>query len=1082
MAQASDETSRDRIDVLGILAEECRTLPCKAADKGDDERGRREAGADQAFVARLSATLGPLVAEIRNAVPDDHEKTLRLEPVEVWLADVAKDGAFTSRQQRQAILGGATEIITNLQVDCRNLASDLRATAATDQGDVAAAAAMAVERAAVVLEGAREQALYRSLYAQDRWALCLSGGGIRSATFALGVLQGLAQKEVLSRFDYLSTVSGGGYCGSWLSAWCSQKRNGRFRTVVDSLKKAAQQNDECSPIRHLRSYSNYLTPRLGVLSADTWSTIATYARNLLLNWLVLIPLLMAVLLTPHIGLALVALAQSGEFTSRLGAHSMTAACVAFLLAALTLIWAIGYVGYNRPSSVKAYGRKRADQGEFLRYCLVPLMLAAIFFSLSWAWSSHGKDSAAILPTWELRIAGATLLIAPPGQFAIAGAILRLAGWVFLLPGYGAWRSSEKTAEAGPRGSGNARKRAWELLIALFTGAVGGILVWCALLLFPLATDDAYLEIKLVCFFPPLLLLIFLVAEVLYIGLASEMTDDEDREWWGRSGGWVLVVGIGWMALRILVLYGPVGLGWTTAQLPQWLAAAGGVSGIAAALIGNSGATPASADKASTGGRIARYFTGPSLAVTTTVFVVALLALLAFVNNEMLYAIALRFAPAATPDALSPVDIAACTRLTRPHLGDLGDETTRTLCQAHAIPLGLVLFAICVLLLLALIVSHFVNVNRFSLHAMYRSRLIRAYLGASNPKRDPHPFTGFDENDNLEMWRLQERPAAEEPRDRPPFHVVNAALNLVRGRKLAWQERKAESFTISPLHCGSEEVGYRRSRSYGDGISLGTAMTISGAAASPNMGYHSSPLVTLIMTLFNARLGWWLGNPGAAGDTTFNLDGPGLALQPLVAEAFGLTDDENHYVYLSDGGHFENLGLYEMVRRRCRVIVVSDAGCDQHFKFEDLGNALRKIRIDLQAEIEFFVLPRLYKFADEQGTIICNPEEPYAAIGTITYPERDGDREPRKGLLIYLKPAMHGDEPTDVLNYRAMHDSFPHEPTSDQWFSESQFESYRRLGLHIVTKEIEGLRKSEDPNVSAFQAALPQVAPVTHPVP
>src|SRR5204863_1534292 len=142
----------------------------------------------------------------------------------------------------------------------------------------------------------------------------------------------------------------------------------------------------------------------------------------------------------------------------------------------------------------------------------------------------------------------------------------------------------------------------------------------------------------------------------------------------------------------------------------------------------------------------------------------------------------------------------------------------------------------------------------------------------------------------------------------------------------------------PLHCGSEEVGYRRSKSYGgpDGMSLGTAMTISGAAASPNMGYHSSPLVTLIMTLFNARLGWWLGNPGRAGDRTFNQDGPGLALQPLLAEAFGLTDDNNSYVYLSDGGHFENLGLYEMVRRRCQVIVVSDAGCDKDFKFEDLG--------------------------------------------------------------------------------------------------------------------------------------------------
>jgi hypothetical protein len=904
---------------------------------------------------------------------------------------------------------------------------------------------------------------FRWLYQQNRWALCLSGGGIRSATFALGVLEGLAAKGVLDRFDYLSTVSGGGYTGSWLSAWCSSKRNGKFGTVVDSLARAAKQNAERLPIQHLRSYSNYLTPKLGVLSADTWTTIATYARNLLLNWLVLIPLLMAVLLTPHIGLALVALAPSGIITPILHENWATAACMAFLFAAFALIRAMIYVGYNRPSSVRAYERVPAGQADFILRCLLPLMLAAIFFSLSWAWLLHGKlPESPVFPGW---------------QFAVAGAMLRMIGWAFLLPGYGAWRKV-------PPQSGRARKRALELPIALFTGAVGGLLVWCATFLFPLAKDDAVLEVRLVCFFPPLLLLIFLVAEVLYIGLASRMTSDEDREWWGRSGGWVLVVGIGWMALRILVLYGPIGIGWATAQLPEWLAAIGGVSGIATALIGNSGATPAGADKSPMSG-VARFITGPSLAVTATLFVVTLLALVAVVNDGALYAIAAELAPPPTADASSVLDTAACSEGTVPHLRHLGTAAAQALCQVHSFPLELIVAAIVALLILAFGVSWFVNVNRFSLHAMYRSRLIRAYLGASNPERDPHPFTGFDENDNLKMWELQERPVGEEPRDRPPFHVVNVALNLVAGRKLAWQQRKAASFTISPLHCGSgiEEVGYRRSRSYGgpDGVSLGTAMTISGAAASPNMGYHSSPLVTLIMTLFNARLGWWLGNPGRAGDRTFDKEGPRLALQPLLAEAFGLTDDNNSHVYLSDGGHFENLGLYEMVRRRCQVIVVSDAGCDKDFKFEDLGNALRKIRIDLEVEIEFFVLPRLYKFADEQGTIIYNPDEPYSAIGTITYPELDSNGERRKGLLIYLKPAMHGDEPTDVLNYRAMHDSFPHEPTSDQWFSESQFESYRRLGLHIVTKEIERLRESSEPKVEVFQAELPE-APVTHPTP
>src|SRR5206468_405871 len=120
---------------------------------------------------------------------------------------------------------------------------------------------------------------------------------------------------------------------------------------------------------------------------------------------------------------------------------------------------------------------------------------------------------------------------------------------------------------------------------------------------------------------------------------------------------------------------------------------------------------------------------------------------------------------------------------------------------------------------------------------------------------------------------------------------------------------------------------RRSRDYGgeDGITIGTAAAISGAAVSPNMGYSSSPITTLLLTLFNVRLGWWLGNPGTSGARTYALSEPLFSLRPLLSEAFGLTDDRSPYVYLSDGGHFDNLGIFEMVLRRCHLIVVVDAG-------------------------------------------------------------------------------------------------------------------------------------------------------------
>ena len=286
----------------------------------------------------------------------------------------------------------------------------------------------------------------------------------------------------------------------------------------------------------------------------------------------------------------------------------------------------------------------------------------------------------------------------------------------------------------------------------------------------------------------------------------------------------------------------------------------------------------------------------------------------------------------------------------------------------------------------------------------------------------------------------------------PLHVVNMALNLVGGANLAWQQRKAESFTSTRLHTGSSRIGYRTSREYGGRyrksvrktpISLGTVMTISGAAASPNMGYNSSPLLTLVMTLFNARLGWWLGNPAKPG-RYWKYPGPLFGVRPFIDEAMGLTDDRNRWVYLSDGGHFDNLGLYEMVFRRCGLIVVCDAGADPTFGFEDLGNAVRKVRVDLGVSIDFAgAMPVAFDGGVTEAA-------PHCAIGRIRYDTADPEK-PDDGLLIYIKASLTGDEPPDVRHYASHNPLFPHDTTTDQFFDEAQFESYRRLGLHIVER-------------------------------
>jgi len=169
------------------------------------------------------------------------------------------------------------------------------------------------------------------------------------------------------------------------------------------------------------------------------------------------------------------------------------------------------------------------------------------------------------------------------------------------------------------------------------------------------------------------------------------------------------------------------------------------------------------------------------------------------------------------------------------------------------------------------------------------------------------------------------------------------------------------------------------------------------------------------------------------------------MHPYRKFTFGLTNDRRGYVYLSDGGHFENMGMYELVRRRCTLIMVSDAEQDENLAFGGLANALRKCRSDFGVEIDIDV-----------SRIRKDPTTGYSsqhcAVGTIHYPETPkGERV--TGTLVYVKTSLTGDEPTDVLEYRARQNSFPHQTTADQFFDESQFESYRRLGYHVADEEL-----------------------------
>jgi Patatin-like phospholipase len=832
-------------------------------------------------------------------------------------------------------------------------------------------------------EQAREQAYERELFKGvedlNLSALCLSGGGIRSASFALGVMQGLARFGLLKQFDYLSSVSGGGYIASWLTFWRKQAPDDE---VFGALNQSMDTGSEPPQITGIRADSNYLTPRLGLLSGDTWTLITLYVRNLLLNWILFVPFFMACFMIPRIWWSAlthiedVAGPQSFPIMCGVGAASL-------------------FIGL----SFGVYGRFRREDkwltnGRFKLSVLLPLVISGLSFTIaSVTVGENGPDGfAELMPLFSLRFLGPTIsaqIVSAFSQWpwvfgAIPAAVIYFLAW-------GVGRSLSRVYAAGT----GERIEPLDVLFWTLSGAAVGVVVYIGMTLANHVANSASVSplAEVAVLGLSGFVVAYLLGELLYVGLAS-LSDkgDMDREWLARSSGWMSATAIGLTIFSAISIYAPSLLqaGWGRIV---GLLTTGGVSGAVTLLLGSSGKTAATeALQALKNVPLMRIASAAAI-----IFAVAVTSLLALADQSLE-----RLFTAETgnsPPALRVVII-----------------------------LSLILFAA------AFALSRVVNVNRFSLHALYRNRLIRAFLGsARRSQRTPDPFTGFDPRDNPKL-------AETEPLkpDKALFHVINTALNVVAGKNPAWQQRKAESFTMTRLACGNPYVGYRPTKHYGDkegGISLGTAVAISGAAVSPNQGYNSSPLIGFLLMLFNVRLGWWLGNPRK---DDFERAGPTWSLAPALRELAGDTTDDARWVYLSDGGHFENLGLYEMVRRRCRLIIVSDAGCDPKFSFEDLGNAVRKIYIDFGISINFEKL----EIKPRQ-----NPPVPGMrfAIGWITYPESS-----KPGWLLYLKPTYYETtERADIRSYASASPEFPHESTTEQWFSESQLESYRALGASIT---------------------------------
>ena len=881
----------------------------------------------------------------------------------------------------------------------------------------------AVDDAAIECHAA-DIPLKRLLHLCGSSAVCLSGGGIRSASFSLGILQGLARFSLagsaengfLHRLHYLSTVSGGGYTGSWLMGWA---RRSSFSAAVEALGSAGKTagDPEPDPISYLRDYTSFLTPRYG-FTVDTATLATIVVRNLFLNWLIFLPCLMVLILLPRL------LAMASNSIAAWIINLPPYAEYSLMWAAMILIavagWIAAYRDWQAPRTL--HGRSATFRSETLFFWVT---LAASWLILEtrlagWMDDPLGSGARGYGHVSGIRVLG---LIAGFTLASIPMSVSRFCS---------ARRSAVDPFRVGRRLlSGRVL---WSFCGPVLSGAAMALtLDLFAVYVIPLLSGDGsvsnYPKPLFNVLALPIVLFLLMLGSAVLSGLLSIVESEEEREWWARAGGVLSIVLLAWVCAEVVGWYSEL----ITITLGNSLFLWGGgtaVFGGGAAAVGTSAATAAGFKKidesqlSGAGRFLARHqIIAPALSFAALICIFLLVGTL----NEVTLTFISSFGAVANLYNLYSQHL---------HAGDIHFFTSA---YDVAVPI-LGLLAV----LIAALTSACINVNIFSLHGMYRMRLVRAFLGASNFSRDADRFTNFDTTDNFPQADLQSVSDA-------PIHVVNTALNLVDCRKQAWQQRKAESFTFTPYQCGSWRLGYAPSRMYGGlhGVTLGTSMAISGAAFNPNMGYNSSPLVTFLMTLFNARLGWWLPNPRWALSqglshtrTQFYLGrtGPTFALASVVAEALGKTDDGRKWVQLSDGGHFENLGLYEMVLRRCHCIVLVDAGADRLLQFEDLGNAIRKINIDLGIPITFANIdPLSHRSASA---------EHYCAIGKIEYCCVDSADAP-SGYLIYIKPQLLGDEPRDVSAYAAAHDAFPHESTANQFFNEAQFESYRHFGSYVM---------------------------------
>lgn len=852
------------------------------------------------------------------------------------------------------------------------------------------------------------------------FGLAFSGGGIRSASFSIGVSQVLSERGYLRAFDYISSVSGGGYAASWLTAWAYRHKSG-IRGVSDELRQ--KRGQESGPLRWVRRHSSYLAPKLEAsISGDSWALLAAYTAN----WA---PILILVSLT-----VLFLLTIPNAFTGIahwLSGFSTRGPCLGKVLIVVGILPLAMFMGiirrltqfYRKPTEdvrVPHYVPEIVFLGAMISTGIASMALGGLmrmgehppedgtFESFFYSWVGYE-----LLP-WRVVLAVIFLHISS-GIFAL---LFVSKGAQGIMDGFRSWRLEKKMPSAG------AMERTIKSNWGVFYGGATSCVVSC-ILAFQLARflgpiDEKNFE-HVIAIGPMAIFSILAASELLGSIITVRYRRDMDRAWAARVSGWI------------------------TSSIALWTVAS------CFALWADPAIRVICSDEVVLLSTVATLLIGIAVAVWRKIPITWLIG--GIVLSAYFLAIQHVF------------------------MGVFIKEGVVKGAWEYAAPTLVSLF-------FALIAAVAINVNRFSLHGLYKEGLVRTFLGASrlrikNPGiktpnyelrpleseqfliRKPDPITNIDEHDDPALsWLV---PTADNDL---PILLLNSALN---GKSLTDDEGRAPRqwpFTFSSLFCGSpvSGVGYARTDDFfktkgGKGLTLGTAMAVSGAAMSPTSGKSTKTIRAMLFGILNARLGIWLGNPSQKDAVA--RETPALAGFTILREMLGIRSPLAKWIHLSDGGHFENLGLYELLRRGCNRIIVIDASCDPAFAFSDFANAIRRARIDLGINITRREEKQILEHGERRKRPWVRSPDKSQWIGWEWYDIDYGEKIP-KGRLFYVKPSSSGIEsmPVEIVQYWKKSGTFPHETTADQFFSEAQMEAYRALGYELGKKALEAIDDPE----------------------